>query len=294
MVHLRIPGAVVDPVENAAEFLRMGVERGLQAMPQLGVLDLLGIARRNGGDEIRIDDAALHDIDRADMGVVAQFVRRHQVTGFEAALAQDERIGHALVADVVQGVAHPRMAHAHGLIHLVQEHGQQAGLPVMAVDDVGLATGLEHILQHRAGEKSEACRVVVMPIVGAAIEKVLRRHRLDEQTGDVVHPAAVDVAANPAFIVRHPEIGIALLQVLDAVVAHTVVHGKIDFHCQLARQQIPGQPVHHVGQPADLGHRCTFRCDQRDVHLSLTPTKVLPPEGASNRPPVRYPETAGP
>ena len=77
--------------------------------------------------------------------------------------AQDVLPGDALVLKVVQGEANPRMRHAEVLVHLVEQHRHQAGLPVVAVDDVRVLVALEHELQRRPAEEREPLVVVHCP-----------------------------------------------------------------------------------------------------------------------------------
>ena len=71
-VCLRIKLFVVEAVEHAAVFALMRVQHRLESVTLTVVLRLPRMARRNGRDEIGIDDARLHQVDRMMIGRVAQ------------------------------------------------------------------------------------------------------------------------------------------------------------------------------------------------------------------------------
>ena len=63
----RIPLFDIDAVENAAELERQTAQHAIEPGAARGRLDFAGVIRRNGGDLISEDDAALHQIDFAEV-----------------------------------------------------------------------------------------------------------------------------------------------------------------------------------------------------------------------------------
>ena len=90
------------------------------------------------------------------------------------------------MADIVQRVADPRMGHPQLVVDLIKQHRYQAGLPIVAMDDVGMLVALEHELQGCAGEECKALRVVALAVEAAAIEEIICRIGLDEEALQVV------------------------------------------------------------------------------------------------------------
>ena len=80
----------------------MRVQHRLQPVPQRGVMDLVHIARRHGGHEVRVHDAAFHEIDCTGAMVVEQPVVCHVPGGIEPHLPQHKFTGDTLVVHVMQ------------------------------------------------------------------------------------------------------------------------------------------------------------------------------------------------
>ena len=127
IVRLRIPHLVVETVQNPAELALMHVQRVAQAVALRRMQDLPAILRRNRRDEIGIDDAALHQIDRAVIEIVLQAILMEEVgVAVQAGGAEDVFPRHALMLQVVQREADARMRHAEVLVNLVEQHRHEA------------------------------------------------------------------------------------------------------------------------------------------------------------------------
>ena len=206
-IGLRIELLVVQAVQDAAEFIMVRVQRRFEAVRLSAILGLPRVPRRNGRDKIRVNNPAFHQVDRMGIVVVAQPVVVHEILRpVQARGAQHMLAGHALMLEVVQGEAHPRMPHAEVLIHLVKQHRHQRRLPVVAMDDIRVLVGLEHELQRRAAKKGESQHVVVLPVKTPAVEKIVLGMRFDEKALAPVHEAETDAAVDRAAVPRHPQI----------------------------------------------------------------------------------------
>src|SRR6266581_2898540 len=160
------------------------------------------------------------------------------------------------MTEVVYGQADPLRVHASALVLLVQQHRNESGLPVVAMDDVRPLAGLEHELHGRLAEEREAGRVVLIAVVAAALEEAVGRVRLDEIALPAVHET------EPHRAVHRP-----------------AVPGKDDLHGVPADLQLATQPEHDLAQATSLRDRSTFRSDHCHVHANHT----IPRRPASTR-----------
>src|SRR5213594_2978928 len=80
-VGCRIELSIVQPVENSAVLVVMKMQCPLQAVCLSAVFGLPGMARGDSGDEIRIDNAAFHQIERLRIKVVPQAVIMEEMLG---------------------------------------------------------------------------------------------------------------------------------------------------------------------------------------------------------------------
>ncbi len=271
-VHLRVPDLVINAVEDAAHLAAMHLQGMAQAEVLGRVQDLPGVTGRDRGDEVGIDNAALHQVEGGVVEIVLEAVLVKEVgVPVQPGGAQDVLPGDALVLEVVQRVAHPRMGHAHVLVHLVEQHRHQAGLPVVAVNDVRVLVALEHELQRGPAEEGEPLVVIHLPVEGAAVEEVVVGMRLDEEALAAVHEAEIDAAMHGVVVPRHPQVFERELQVEDLVIPQAVVLGQDDLHRVAANLQLPAQPEHDVAQPPHLGHGGALGCNLNDIHNAVTP-----------------------
>ncbi|OQB89622.1 MAG: hypothetical protein BWX86_02415 [Verrucomicrobia bacterium ADurb.Bin122] len=266
-VGLGIPDVVIEAVEHAAELAAVGVEGAAEPLMLVGVEEFPRVARRDGGDEIRVNDAALEQVEHAGIARVLQAILGVEMRGaVEPGGTQDVLAGEPLVGDVVQGEADARMAQAGLLVELVEHHGHERGLPVVAVDHVGVFAGFQHELQRGFAEEGETLVVVVVPVVNAPVEEILLRVRLDEEALPSMHEAEVHGAMHGALVPRHPQILHRDLQTVDFLVAHAVVLREDDLDRITADLELATQAENHIAQPAYLGDRCAFWGNHYNVH----------------------------
>src|SRR5262249_60835447 len=125
---------------------------------------------------------ALHPVHAAETAVVAKPVLIEEVTGAPQ-LRSPERLdsADALVAEVVDRVTDP-LERQYLAVLLVQQHGHQPGLPVVAVDDIWALAGLEQEFQRGLREQGEPLGIVVIPVQAGAPPEVLPCGRLGTRT----------------------------------------------------------------------------------------------------------------
>ena len=133
-----IPDFVIEAVEDAAEFSVVHTEDALEAHAEMTMTDFVCVSWRDGGDKIGIHDTAFHQVDSTVAVVVSQAITGENMGWVQTNLAEDVFTMDALMSQVVQGEADSRVAHAKMLINFVKEDGNECGLPIMTMDDVGM------------------------------------------------------------------------------------------------------------------------------------------------------------
>ena len=107
-IDFRIPDIIIDAVQHAAELIAMHFQGMIEPAALIGMTGLIGMGRRYGGDEIGIDDTALHQVDRAVIEVVPQAVEIEILRDVgQAGGPQHVFAGQPLMLEVVNGVADP-------------------------------------------------------------------------------------------------------------------------------------------------------------------------------------------
>ena len=113
---------------------------------------LPGMLRRDRRDEVRVDDAAFHEVEGFGVKVVPEPIGVKEVLRtVQAGGLQDAFAGyrHTLVGEIVDRVTDPLVMHPDVPVDLEEQDRHERGLPVVAVDDVGPAVRLEHVLHGR-------------------------------------------------------------------------------------------------------------------------------------------------
>ncbi len=265
-VGLRIPDVVIEAIENAAELSVMNAEDALKAHAEVAVTNFGAISWRDGGDKIRIDDATFHQVDRAMTMIIGQSIVCHHVGRIQSNLSQNVFSVNALVADIVQCKANTRVTHAEVLINLVEEHRHQGSLPIMTVNDVRVLSRFEHEFERGAGEESEPLDIVMVAVKNAAIEEIVMRMGIDEETFESLHEAEINVAMNPLVMVRNRKITVGFGEAPDAIVTHAIVFRQDDLDRIAANAEFAGKTLNDIGQPADFCRRSALGCDHYDEH----------------------------
>jgi len=129
-----------------------------------------------------------------------------------------------------------------------------------------MLAGLPEELQRRARKKGEPQDVVVEAVDAAAIEKIIRGMRLDEETLPSVCKAEIHGAMDGATVPGHPKIVVGFREAPDLVVAQRIVLRQDDLDVIAADFLFLGQPEDDVRKTTDFGDRCDFRGDVHDEH----------------------------
>ena len=124
-----VPDGGVDAVDDAGEDACPRPQQPVEPHPALGGADLLGIGRADGGDRVGVVEAGLQV---ADAAVILDALDGPGL-GRQAEAREDRRREDALEGDVVDGDHRLRRPAA----GVAEVGGDEAGLPVVAMDDVG-------------------------------------------------------------------------------------------------------------------------------------------------------------
>jgi len=264
-VHRRIPGCIVHAVEDAEEVRGAVAEHAVEPGPEFLSLDLAGVRLAHRTEDVGEVQAALEQV---HLSPELQPPRREHRRGQpreRKLLGREE----SLVGEVVDREERGRAPALGG-----EDDRDERGLPVVAVDDVGLPALRADPLQQRAGEERETGEVVVVvmarfPIEPRAIEQ---RGLIDEPEREMA-PGQPGIHHRPRydrFADAHLHGPRALLRDRDAAIAR---HRHAHVHA--ARSQRRGKGAGDIGQPAglrqrdDLGgtkqdsHRCSLRAPGR-------------------------------
>ena len=263
----RIPHFVIEAVQHTTKFALMYVQGMAYTVAQLRVAGLPCMPRRHGVDKVGVDNGAFGEVDRAGIEIIPQaiprvvVVRAPQTGGPENILASD-----ALVLEVVNGMAGALVFHAVKTVDLVKKYRCKRRLPVVRMNDVGTLVGFQHELESRLGKEGHPHMFVGITIVGAALEKIILRVRIDKIAFPAMHKAEPDRARNSAAVPGYPQVVIGWLQPPDVVIPHAVILGQNDLDGVAANLQFSAQAKNHICQTTDFGNRGTFRCHHHDIH----------------------------
>ena len=145
----------------------------------------------------------------------------------------------------------------------VQEDGHDAGLPVVAVDDVGMEPNGRQDGQRGLGEEAELFDVpmdvavrlgateivlVVDEIVGNAVKLIGQDADIDRTQAAKIHVKMRDI-----------------FKIVAVPLGDGHVIGDDHTHIKLLAVKGLGQCAHDVGQAAGLDERDAFGCDEQDI-----------------------------
>src|SRR5262249_54371160 len=123
-------------------------------------LDLLGVAARDGGNDVGVVNTALHPVHIAP---VFQPLRPEYLPAVETYLVQNRRIPVALVLEIVDGVDDARTTPPQQIrVTGGQEGGTGRRLPVVEVEDVGREAEHWQHFKQRTAEEDEAPLLVAL------------------------------------------------------------------------------------------------------------------------------------
>src|SRR5947207_2925819 len=228
---------------------------------------LIGVPARHRGDEVRVHDAGLQEVEHAGVEGVAQPVVMKIVLGpSEIGGPQHALPVQTLVLEVVDCVTDALMRHPVKLVDLIEQDRHQPGGPAVAMNHIGTLVGLEHELERGPAEEREAHRVVRRAVQRAAFEEPVLRVRFDEKALASVHMAEPDGAVNGSLEPWHPEVAVIERQTPDVLVAQAVVLRKDDLHGMAADLQFAAEPEHHVAQSAGVRNGGALGSDHHDIH----------------------------
>ncbi len=257
----RIVVADVDAVEDADELILARAKKSVQTLSVERGLNFVRIARRNGRQFVCIDQTGLHVV-RAAVAL--------QLVGGEQAVAQTEGIlnrldrEHALILEVVNGVngLHILIERILRILDLEQRR-DHAGLPVVAVDDVGLEIKMHERVDDRAVEEAEALVFVAAQTVDIGAAEVILV--VDEVEGHALILKALDAAILTAPAQLDLEFAFEL-HLADVFLRNGGVQRQDDADVRALRLQNGGKCADDVGKTAGLNKRYALGSCKKDLH----------------------------
>ena len=265
-VNLRVFGGIVivyvDAVENAHQLILARAEQAVQPLAVERGLNLIRIARGDGGQLVGVNQTGLHVV-RAAIAL--------QLVGSEQAVAQAQRIlnrlnrEHALILEVVDGVdrLHILIERELGILNLEQSRNH-ARLPVVAVDDVGLEVEMHQRVDDGAVEEAEALVFVAAQTVDVGTAEVILVIHEVEGHALIFKALHAAVLAAPAKL----DLKFALeLHLADILLGDGGVQRQDDAHVVALRLEHGGKRAHHVGQAAGLDKGYAFGRRKENLHV---------------------------
>ena len=251
----------VDAVEDAGELALACAQQAVQALAVERGLNLVGVARGHGGQLVGVDEAGLHVVRAA---VALQLVAGEQAVAQAQGILHGLDREHALILQVVDGV--------HGLHVLIerevrvldlQQRRNHAGLPVVAVHDVGLEAQVRKRVNDRAAEEAEALILIAAQAVDVAAAEV--EMIVDEVEGHALILKRLDAAVLPAPAKLDLKLAFGL-HLGGPFLGDGRVQRHHDAHVDALLGQNRGKRAHDVGQAARLDKRHAFGSGKQNLH----------------------------
>jgi hypothetical protein len=101
-------------------------------------------------------------------------------------------------------VTDPGVGQAVMLVDAVEKDWNETGLPIMAMNNIGMLVGLEQEFKGGPGEKCEAFRIIAIAVKPISVEKMFVRVGLDKKALQSLCKAEVNVTMNFLIIIRYP------------------------------------------------------------------------------------------
>src|SRR5438552_2001816 len=147
------------------------------------------------------------------------------------------------------------MAQADVLINLAKQHRRQPRLPVMTMNDVGLLAALEQELERRTAEKRKALIVIRLAVKNPPMKEVVVRVGFDKKAFAPVNEPKINAAMDRIIIPWHPEIFEGKAQIVNLVVAQTIILRQDDLDGIAANFQFAAEPENDIAQSSHLRDR---------------------------------------
>ena len=248
----------IDAVEDARQLPRALAQDRVEPVGIPRIQDLVGIRGADGGDAVGALDRALHKV---DVTVVLDDAR---ILGVKPQDLGDELFAvHALVLDIVNGENRLDVLIARRLrIHGAVIHRRERGLPIVAVDDVGLEFDMRQHFKHGAREERKALRIVIIAVDAVALEIVLV---VEQIVDDAVRFGLKNAAVLPPPGNRHGDARQKRHFILELLL-DAVVHGHDHAAADQPLTQRLGQRACHVGKPARRHERQRLARNIQNFH----------------------------
>ncbi len=251
----------VNAVENADELVLARAEETIQTLAVERGLNFIRIARGNGRQLVRIDQTGLH--------VVCAAIAL-QLIGCEQTVAQTEGIlnrlnrEHALILEVVDGVNGLHILIERILRILNLEQGRNhAGLPVVAVDDIGLEIKMHKRVDDRAVEEAETLVFVAAQTIDVGTAEIILV--IDKVEGYALILKALDAAILTAPAQLDLELTFEL-HLVDILLRDGGIQRQNHADIRTLRLENGGERTDNVGKTAGLNKRYALGSCKKNLH----------------------------
>ena len=147
----------------------------------------------------------------------------------------------------------------------MEQHWHQTSMPVVAVDDIGMASGAVEEFEHGHGVTGKAFRVVRLAMDDPTAKEVLGRTGVDEPAGDAVDLALIEITGQGRGEKGQVQLQWDLFQSHQGLQAQAIVAGQDDFHPMPLADEFPRQALDEVPQAAGLGDRGALGTGEDDM-----------------------------
>ena len=277
----RIPAISVDAVHDAGQDVGSVAQHIREPAPERLALDLLGIGRTDGAESVGEDDARLQQVQVP----VELHLSPVEVLPVDAGQQHVPVPEAALVGQVVD--RKERGCLGEGTVVAVEQFavsGDQAGLPIVAMEQIDGAVHLHESFHDGSAEEDETLAVVLIvpAVLAVKLRAVVVIGLVDEPDGDLAvgKPAPEESAADvfggdgDVQLVVGNIGGGARLESLP-------VGGEEELDVVAEAFHFARQGAHHIGEPPRLGERDGFAGCEDDVHVTVSPVEgwLLPSTG---------------
>ena len=253
-------------VEYAHQLIAARAQQAVQPLAVVAGLYLQRVGRADGGEIVGKLESALHEAGAAvELYVVGRIrpgAQRQQVLD----VVYRE---HALVLEVVNRIQRLYAAvEVQRLVLALEQHGYHAGLPVVAMQHVGLEADMRQRLQHRAVKVRKALALVAAQSVHVGPAEVV--FVIHEVEGYAFVNQFLYAAVLPAPAQVYVEIEL-MSHLVAPRFGYLAVQRQYHAHVHVVFEYLLGQRAYYVGQASGFDKRNAFRCGKQHFHHQYHP-----------------------
>ena len=256
---------VIRAVEDTVQVLPAGAQHAVHAEAEGRCLDFPAVGRAHGGEQVGVDEGGFHE---TELSVKLHPAGVEQARR-QAGLAQGGGREIALITQVVDRKDGARCAESLA-VEGFQVNRNEAGGPVVQVDDVRDEAQRQAAFQDGLAEENEALGVVRVVSLAGSVQRVAQEVAVVFQQVDR-HRFGKRALVNEPFARLVPGFRRDLQaerRQRDARRKHRAVFGEHHPHIVAEGLERRGQGAGHIGQAAGLGEGLNFGRNEKDLERS--------------------------